>query len=73
MTMWDSYPDILDEDGNLNGYNLEDDLQPMQIADGTIVVYDEDEVFPPKKITDESIVCLTRCNELPCGHELASP
>lgn len=60
MTIWDSYPDILDEDGNFNGYNPEDDLPPMQIADGTIVVYDEDEVFPPKKITDESIVCLSR-------------
>ena len=60
MTIWDSYPDILDEDGNFNGYNPEDDLPPMQIADGTIVVYDEDEVFPPKKITDESIVCLCR-------------
>ena len=60
MTIWDSYPDILDEDGNFNGYNPEDDLPPMQIPDGTIVVYDEDENFPPKKITDESIVCLTR-------------
>ena len=30
--------------------------------EGTIVVHDEEEVFPPKRITDESIFCLSKGN-----------
>ena len=57
MTIWDEYPDILDEDGNFNGYNPEDDLPPVDMETGTIVVHPEGGVFPPNRITDES-VCL---------------
>ena len=60
MSIWDTHPDILDEDGNFNGYNPEDDLPPVEMETGTIVVHDEEEVFPPKRITDESVVCLKR-------------
>ena len=60
MSIWDTHPDILDEDGNFNGYNPEDDLPPVEMETGTIVVHDEGELFPPKRITDECVVCLTR-------------
>ena len=63
MTIWDEYPDILDEEGNFNGYNPEDDLPPSgrfeADEDGNVAVQDEN-AFLPKKITDESIVCLIR-------------
>ena len=47
MTIWDYYPDILDEDGNFNGYSPEDDLPERDMlkeradADGNIPVIDE--------------------------------
>lgn len=60
MTIWDEYPDILDEEGNFNGYNSEDDLPPSggfeADEDGNIAVQDEN-AFLPKRITDET-VCL---------------
>ena len=49
-----------DEDGNFNGYNPEDDLPPVEMETGTIVVHAEGDSFPPKRITDESIVCLIK-------------
>ena len=100
MTIWDYYPDILDEDGNFNGYSPEDDLPERDMlkeradADGNIPVVEEygeeeklrllrlrlarintmrkeqnlpeltEEEFlancRPKKITDETVVCLKR-------------
>ena len=60
MTIWDTHPDILDEEGNFNGYNPEDDLPPVEMETGTIVVHPEGDSFPPKRITDESVVCLSR-------------
>ena len=63
MSIWDEYPDILDDEGNFNGYNPEDDLPPSggfeADEDGNVAVQDEN-AFLPKKITDESVVCLTR-------------
>lgn len=59
MTIWDEYPDILDEDGNFNGYNPEDDLPPVDMETGTIVVHPEGGVFPPNRITDECVVMLS--------------
>ena len=47
MTIWDYYPDILDEDGNFNGYSPEDDLPDRDLlkeradADGNIPVVEE--------------------------------
>ena len=47
MTIWDYYPDILDEEGNFNGYSPEDDLPERDMlkeradADGNIPVIDE--------------------------------
>ena len=41
MSIWDTHPDILDEEGNFNGYNPEDDLPPVEMETGTIVVHDE--------------------------------
>ena len=47
MTIWDYYPDILDEEGNSNGYSPEDDLPERDMlkeradADGNIPVIDE--------------------------------
>ena len=49
---------ILDEDGNFNGYNPEDDLPPVEMETGTIVVHAEGDSFPPKRITDESLSLL---------------
>lgn len=100
MTIWDYYPDILDEDGNFNGYSPEDDLPERDMlkeradADGNIPVVEEygeeeklrllrlrlarintlrkeqnlpeltEEEFlancRPKKVTDETIVCLSK-------------
>ena len=60
MSIWDTHPDILDEEGNFNGYNPEDDLPPVEMETGTIVVHDEGEVFPPKRITGETCVLLTK-------------
>ena len=60
MSIWDTHPDILDDEGNFNGYNPEDDLPPVEMEAGTIVVHDEGEVFPPKRITDETVVLLSR-------------
>lgn len=60
MTIWDTHPDILDEDGNFNGYNPEDDLPPVDMETGTIVVHPEGEVFPPKRITDETVALLAK-------------
>lgn len=60
MTIWDEYPDILDEDGNFNGYNPEDDLPPVDMETGTIVVHPEGGVFPPNRITDECVVLMSR-------------
>ena len=60
MNIWGTRPDILDEDDNFNGYNPEDDLPSVEMETGTIAVHDEWEVFPPKRITDESIVCLVQ-------------
>lgn len=60
MSIWDTHPDILDEDGNFNGYNPEDDLPPVEMETGTIVVHDEGEVFPPKRITDETVMLLSQ-------------
>lgn len=62
MTIWDEYPDILDEDGNFNGYNPEDDLPPVDMETGTIVVHPEGGVFPPNRITDECVVLMSRAN-----------
>ena len=63
MTIWDEYPDILDEEGNFNGYNPEDDLPPSggfeADEDGNVVVQDEN-AFLPKKITDETICLLSK-------------
>ncbi len=59
MTIRDYYPDILDEYGNFNGYSPEDNLPPVDMETGTIVVHPEGEVFPPKRITDESVAKLT--------------
>ena len=63
MTIWDEYPDILDEEGNFNGYNPEDDLPPSSgfeaDEDGNVVVQDEN-AFLPKKITDECVILLTK-------------
>lgn len=59
MSIWDTHPDILDDEGNFNGYNPEDDLPTVEMETGTIVVHDEGEVFPPKRITDETIVLLS--------------
>ena len=56
MSIWDTHPDILDEEGNFNGYNPEDDLPPVEMETGTIVVHDEGDSFPPKRITDETAV-----------------
>ena len=53
MSIWDTHPDILDEEGNFNGYNPEDDLPPVEMETGTIVVHPEGDSFPPKRITDE--------------------
>ena len=58
MSIWDTHPDILDEDGNFNGYNPEDDLPPVEMETGTIVVHAEGDSFPPKRITDENVVLL---------------
>ena len=47
MTIWDYYPDILDEEGNSNGYSPEDDLPERDMlkeradANGNIPVIDE--------------------------------
>ena len=47
MTIWDYYPDILDEDGNFNGNSLEDAIPDRDLlaeradADGNIPVIDE--------------------------------
>ena len=47
MTIWDYYPDILDENGNFNGYSPENDLPDRDMlkekadADGNIPVIDE--------------------------------
>ena len=47
MTIWDYYPDILDEEGNFNGYSPEDDLPERDILkeradeNGNIVVVEE--------------------------------
>ena len=60
MTIWDTHPDILDEDGNFNGYNPEDDLPPVEMETGTLVVHPEGDSFPPKRITDETVVMLER-------------
>ena len=60
MTIWDTHPDILDEEGNFNGYNPEDDLPPVEMETGTIVVHPEGDSFPPKRITDESVVTLVK-------------
>lgn len=60
MTIWDEYPDILDEDGNFNGYNPEDDLPPVDMETGTIVVHPEGGVFPPNRITDECVCLINR-------------
>ena len=60
MTIWDTHPDILDEEGNFNGYNPEDDLPPVEMETGTIVVHPEGDSFPPKRITDETVVLLSR-------------
>ena len=61
MTIWDEYPDILDEEGNFNGYNPEDDLPPSggfeADEDGNVAVQDEN-AFLPKKITDERVAVL---------------
>ena len=63
MTIWDEYPDILDEEGNFNGYNPEDDLPPSggfeADEDGNVAVQDEN-AFLPKKITDETVALLSR-------------
>ena len=60
MTIWDTHPDILDEEGNFNGYNPEDDLPPVEMETGTIVVHPEGDSFPPKRITDETVVLLSQ-------------
>lgn len=60
MSIWDTHPDILDEEGNFNGYNPEDDLPPVEMETGTIVVHDEGEVFPPKGITDEAVAVMSK-------------
>jgi hypothetical protein len=59
MSIWDTHPDILDEEGNFNGYNPEDDLPPVEMKTGTIVVHPEGDSFPLKRITDESVVTMT--------------
>ena len=47
MTIWDYYPDILDEEGNFNGYSPEEDLPDRDMlkeradADGNIPVVEE--------------------------------
>lgn len=47
MTIWDYYPDILDENGNFNGYSPEDDLPERDMlkekadTDGNITVVEE--------------------------------
>ena len=47
MTIWDYYPDILDEEGNFNGYAPEDELSERNMLaeradeDGNIVVVEE--------------------------------
>lgn len=47
MTIWDYSPDILDENGNFNGYSPEDDLPDVDMlkekadADGNIAVVEE--------------------------------
>ena len=50
MTIWDEYPDILDEEDNFNGYNPEDDLPPSggfeADEDGNIAVQDENAFLP---------------------------
>ena len=63
MTIWDEYPDILDDEGNFNGKNPEDDLPPMEIPTGTVPVYEDGHTFPPKHITDETVVLLSRKQE----------
>ena len=60
MTIWDTHPDILDEEGNFNGYNPEDDLPPVEMETGTIVVHPEGDSFPPKRITDETVCLLSK-------------
>ena len=47
MTIWDYYPDILDEEGNFNGYAPEDELPERDMLaeradeEGNIVVVEE--------------------------------
>ncbi|MBP3627175.1 MAG: recombinase family protein [Clostridia bacterium] len=56
MTIWDYYPDILDENGYFNGYQPEDELPDRDMlkeradADGNIVVVEEGTETP--KITE---------------------
>lgn len=63
MTIWDEYPDILDKDGNFNGNNPEDDLPPAELESNTLEVHEEAPSFPPNRITDESVVLLTKAHK----------
>ena len=60
MTIWDEYPDILDEDGNFNGNNPEDDLPPAELESNTLEVHEEAPSFPPNRITDESVALISK-------------
>ena len=60
MTIWDEYPDILDEEGNFNGYNPEDELQPSggleADEDGNVAFRMKMLSYPKKLQTNPSFV-----------------
>lgn len=69
LSIWDEYPDILDEDGNFNGYDpaqhfteeeARAEFEKLADSNGMIPVFDEESIFPPKSITDESVALLKR-------------
>ena len=68
MTIWDYYPDILDEDGNYNGNAQEGDMPPMAFENGTVAVveeYGEEEQKRLQKIRYERINHMRKSKGLP--------
>lgn len=61
ITVWDKYPDILDEEGNFNGYCPEDDLPDRDMLaeradeNGYIPVVEDIEIEAEEIIVDDSV------------------
>lgn len=68
MTIWDYYPDILDEEGNYNGNDQEGDMPRMAFENGTVAVveeYGEEEQKRLQKIRYERINHMRKSKGLP--------